>query len=290
MPSVNDYFGAVLAKLEPPDYYDGLVESACSELTDRLKTFVGVQKVFVVGSHQKRTLIAPLPDARLDVDVFAVVSNSLYYAYNTRRNGQSQLLQYVRQSLSRFPYERIVIKRNGRGITLVLPEFDMNVIPAFALTAGGYYILDGHNGGRWITTYPEQQEDELTRFNTLYSNTLKPLIKLLKAWSRARNLPLNGYMIEVIAENYLRTLEVNHYSYQSLVADFLDKFDHGRVSALYRQTEDVLSPLTEAEKAAIKQKLVVSSTDAKYARDAEARELPDHAIQYWKRVFGIYSS
>jgi hypothetical protein len=251
---------------------------------------VRLQRVFESGSHKKRTLVAPLSGTKFAIDMVALLSSELYDSYSMREGGQSQLLQHFRGALSTFPeYSRTTIKGNGQAVTLLLAEFDIDVVPAFSLTRGGYFIPDSRNGGTWIATYPEEQEALLNSRNSQYSFTLKPLIKFIKSWAKAQRVPLSGFMVETLVSNYLQSLPVHRYTHSSLVAHFLYKLNRGTVSRNYK-TEDVLALLSYTDRADYRSKLATAQSNSALALQAEGSGQPDQANEYWRHVFGAYSA
>jgi hypothetical protein len=151
MATVAQFFAATLVNLDLRDYQDALVNEQRSNLMNRLRSLVRLQRVFASGSHKKRTLVAPLSGTKFAIDMVALLSSELYDSYSMREGGQSQLLQHFRGALSTFPeYSRTTIKGNGQAVTLLLAEFDIDVVPAFSLTRGGYFIPDSRTGVRGL--------------------------------------------------------------------------------------------------------------------------------------------
>jgi len=289
MTTVNQFFGNLLDNLKLRDYQEDLVKERRDNLYDRLKEMDGSVRVFTTGSHKKRTLVRSLGDAKFDIDCFAVLSSDLYYEFDGKPNGQSQLLQYTRSHLMKYPeYSRTRIKGNGQAVTLELAIFDVDVVPAFALQGGGYFIPDSRAGGSWIATYPEEQESELNRINADYGYRFKLLIRLIKGWTKAKNVALTGFMVEVLASNYITALSPDTYIYQSMVERFFYKLDNGSISSYYKGTEDVLSPLSTTAYSDYASKVSTAASNAAKARELEREGETEAAIQVWGRVFTGY--
>lgn len=298
MTTVNQFFNGLLDNLKLPTSYDDLVKVRRDNLYARLREMDKTARVFTTGSYKKKTLVRPLGDDKFDIDCFAVLSSELYYRFDAQSNGQSRLLQYIREHLEAYPdYSRTRIKGNGQAVTLELAIFDVDVVPAFSRkdlglahswSDGGYLIPDSRAGGSWIATYPEEQESELNRTNADYGYRFKPLIRLIKGWTKAKNVVLTGFMVEVLVSNYTTTLSPGTCTYQPMVERFFYKLDNGLISSYYKGTEDVLSPLSTTAYPDYTSKLSSAASNAAKARELEDEGETEAAIQVWGRVFGGY--
>lgn len=114
---------------------------------------------FYVGSYGRGTATAAS-----DLDVLLVLPKDEYERYDSYRgNGQSRLLQAVKDAvLSTYPNTDI----RGDGQVVVLKFSDgmkFELLPAFEHvdswgTSGGYDYADTHMGGRWLATYPKDEQ------------------------------------------------------------------------------------------------------------------------------------
>lgn len=281
----------MLSNLELTNYQDILAEERRNNLFYRLKHINGLERVFITGSHKKRTLVRPL-QGKFDIDCFAVLPFSLYQIYNQKLNGQSQLLQYIRSHLNNYAeYNRTNIKGNGQAVTIELANFDIDVVPAFSLSIGGYYIPDSRNGGSWVITYPEKQDKELNDLNSKYDYKFKKFIKLVKAWKQAMNVPLSGFMAEVLVTNFVSSTYVfpfgNFPSYQEAIAAFFAKLNTSYISSYYG-SEDVLAGLSSTSRTDYRSKVSTAAYNSGQAISEGNIGNSINAIQYWSRVFGGY--
>lgn len=66
---------------------------------------------FLTGSYVRKTMIAPLKDA--DIDIFFVLNRSYYY-----ENNQASLLDKVKSTLKKVYPQTTDISRDGQAVTI----------------------------------------------------------------------------------------------------------------------------------------------------------------------------
>jgi hypothetical protein len=173
----------------------GLQESMAAARQERIRASVGrdltVRRSFLTGSYRRRTLIAPMRDA--DVDIIVVLDR----AY--RRRGPRAVLDLVKDTL-REEYPSSKISCNGQAVTIRFSDFTVDVVPAFE-TWWDSDVLDICNSGdgTWIRTNPGKHIKISSEVNDRTGGLLVPSVKMLKAWNRAAGRPMRGFHLEVVA-------------------------------------------------------------------------------------------
>lgn len=167
------------------------------------------QHLIYVGSYGRRT-----ETEVSDIDLLFVLPPNDFYKYSDRKyNGQSDLLQDVKNSLaSTYPNTRM----RGDGQVVVVSFSDgmtFEILPAFKCTDGTYFYPDSHNGGSWKVTNPQAEIDEMTQMNKQTSYNLKRLCKMARAWRDENNVDIKGIQIDILAYEFLKGWKYNQCSY-----------------------------------------------------------------------------
>jgi len=79
---------------------------------------------FLTGSYVRKTMIAPLKGA--DIDIFFVLDRSCYHD-----NDQASLLNKVKSTLKKVYPQTTDISRDGQAVTVSFHDFQVDVVPAF---------------------------------------------------------------------------------------------------------------------------------------------------------------
>jgi hypothetical protein len=173
----------------------GLQESTVAARQERVRASVGrgltVCGSFLTGSYRRRTLIAPMRDA--DVDIIVALDRGY------RRRGPRAVLDLVKDILVE-EYPSSKISRNGQAVTVRFSDFTVDVVPAFK-TWWDNDVLDICNSGdgTWIRTNPRKHIKISSEVNDRTGGLLVPSVKMLKAWNLAAGRPLRGFHLEVMA-------------------------------------------------------------------------------------------
>jgi hypothetical protein len=158
---------------------------------------------FLAGSWGKNTAIRP-PN---DIDVFFLLPFDVYIQFNSRLgNGQSQLLQHVRDALAD-TYPQTHIRGDGQVVVVSFNSVDIEVIPAFHAQAGGFLICDTNGGGRWKRVDPYEEVAVLDRADTALNGNVRKLTRIIKQWKRHCNVPIKSFHIEQLVRETLAKLD-----------------------------------------------------------------------------------
>ncbi|MDD3019646.1 MAG: hypothetical protein PHX61_01535 [Alphaproteobacteria bacterium] len=240
-----------------------------------------LDKLLVIGSYVKETAIRP----SFDVDLMYFLPEWVFRKYESYESGgQSALLQNVRENLLQ-TFPTTTIKADGQAVIVDYQSRRFEVVPAF-IFQGQIYIADTSNGGRWKPTNPIKEARLLHQADVDSNGHARHLIKYLKVWKRAQDVPFKSIILEHAAINFVRqwyclesSLSVPVYWHDWIVRDFfgfLLQYDH----------------LTLPHNEVIyfgdgwKRKAEAAYKGAVQACIYEQSDLPLMAEKHWKNIFG----
>lgn len=153
----------------------------------------------LVGSWGKSTRIRP----PRDIDVLFVLPESVFHRYQQRPgNKQSQLLQEVKGVLQA-TYTSTNMSGDGQVVVVPFLSYAVEVVPAFLLQSGQYWICDTNNGGRYKETDPKAEIEKVSASNDHTNGNTRRLIRMMKRWQEYCNVPLKSFLIELLAIEFL---------------------------------------------------------------------------------------
>jgi hypothetical protein len=96
-------------------------------------------------------------------------------------------------------YYARVSKKQSRSVNVQIAglEFGFDIIPAWLRQPDGYWIPDTESGN-WLPTDPDAHARILTEGNDHCGGKLKPLIKMVKHWSRKNYDLIRSFHLELI--------------------------------------------------------------------------------------------
>lgn len=244
---------------------------------------------FLVGSYGKNTEIRPPSD----VDILFELPDSVYDRFLGRAgNIQSQLLQEVRGVLAK-TFSTTEVRGDGQIVSVGFSTYAVEVLPAFIAPGLGYRHADSNANGSWRYTNPKQEMTSLIVSNALTGGKTTHLIKLTKAWKRARNVDVKSLVLELAAQQFLaqwssnRTLDgqpSGYAFYDWMMRDFFTWFED-------RWAEHWSIPGTSETVytgSAWKAQAGLAKSAATRACDHHSGDRPYSAIAEWKNIFGEY--
>jgi len=153
----------------------------------------------LVGSWGKDTRIRP----PRDIDILFVLPFSVHRRYESRTgNKQSQLLQEVKEVLEK-TYTSTRMRADDQVVVVPFESYAVEVVPAFALQSGEYWICDTSGGGRYETTDPNAEQAAIKDSDANSSGNTCRLIKMLKKWQAHCSVPIKSFWIELLAIEFL---------------------------------------------------------------------------------------
>jgi Second Messenger Oligonucleotide or Dinucleotide Synthetase domain len=173
----------------------GLQESTVAARHEQVRAAVArrltVRDSFLTGSYRRRTLIAPMRDA--DVDIVIVLGREY------RRRGPAAVLDLVKDTL-REQYPLSKVSRNGQAVTIRFSDFTVDVVPSFRLWWDSEtFDICNSGDGTWIRTGPQKHIAISSKINKRADGLVVPAVKMLKAWNRTAGRPLRSFHLEALA-------------------------------------------------------------------------------------------
>lgn len=154
---------------------------------------------FLIGSWAKGTAGRP----PRDIDLYFVLPYEVYQRFqNHLWNRQSALLQEMKDVLS-VTYPETDMTADGQIVLVRFDSYNVEVVPAFALTNGRYWICDTNNGGRYKETDPPRERDYIETSDQATNRNLCTFIRMCKAWQKTCAVPIKSFHLELIAAEFL---------------------------------------------------------------------------------------
>ena len=155
---------------------------------------------FFVGSWAKDTAVRP----PRDVDVYFLLPVAAYNRFQGHIwNRQSALLQEVKDALA-LTYPNTGMSGDGQVVIVNFGSYNVEVVPAFALTTQGrYWICDTHDGGSYEQSSPWEEVAQLETSDNANARNLRPVIRMLKAWQAWCSVPIKSFHLELLASEFI---------------------------------------------------------------------------------------
>ena len=159
----------------------------------------GTDHSFFVGSWSKDTAIRP----PRDVDLFFVLPVAVYHRLQGHLwNRQSALLQEVKGVLAESNPDT-EMRGDGQVILVRFGTYSVELLPAFLLDNGRYWICDTHDGGSYKETDPWAEVRYIDAVDQTSNRNLRPLIRMLKGWQAYCAVPIKSFQLELLAADFI---------------------------------------------------------------------------------------
>jgi hypothetical protein len=289
--NVEDVLRAFDATLQIKDRKEGVAKKHSQDVVNLLKKAgLVITETHSIGSYMRRTLIPPL--SRANVNLMLVLSADEHKTWNNAEGAGSVLRRL--EVILKHQYPKLRVEMTRRAATVAFPDFRLDVTPALAWHTGGYVIPDA-SGPMWVHSDPAGFAELLTALDRHHNNLVVPIIRMVKAWSRAAEAELEGYHIECMVHNHFAG---SAYSRRWLVA--YSQGLHEFFTALPDLLEDrCCDPVYDTQvDAYLDQKLTLYGRDQAIDHAADAAELATGARQQeetglhkvaiatWRQLFG----
>ena len=148
-----------------------------------------------------------------DVDVYFELPPDVYYRFENRLgNRQSALLQEVRGVL--LPtYSGTTIQADRHVVLVGFGSYAVEVVPAFLLTDGCYWVCDTEGAGRYKVSNPRTEARYIDGVDRDCNGNLRPLIRMLKAWQSYCSVPIKSFHLELVAAEFFLQCPWRLYDY-----------------------------------------------------------------------------
>ena len=154
---------------------------------------------FFIGSSGKNTAGRP----PRDVDLYFLLPVEVYHRFQGHMwNRQSALLQEVKDVIAE-TYPDTDMSGDGQIVLVRFGSYSVEVVPAFLLTNGNYWVCDTSNSGRYKETNPWAEVNYIEGVDQATNRNLRPLIRMTKAWQGCCSVPLKSFQLELIAADFL---------------------------------------------------------------------------------------
>jgi hypothetical protein len=228
------------------------------------------QSKFLFGSYKTKTHIRPFPKSQ-DVDMIFKIDEETWKRYDKYDgNGQSALLQKIREILKEKYTLTEKIRAWGKVVLVEMSEgkHNVEVLPAFERTDGTFLIPNTENGGSWEVFDPKKELKKIDDSNSTTSGVTRHLCKMIKRWNQeVSGCFLKSYQIQDFVIEFLKGHDLKEFSYSSLVHSF------------FLHIKDIVS---EENKSFVE----TAITRAQKAVDYEEEEKYESATEEWKKIFG----
>lgn len=286
--TIPQAFQILKTRLEITNLQAETVSTRQTSVREVVESGMDVVDSFLTGSFSRKTMIAPLKDA--DIDVFIVLDPRYFHHYDQGQNGgQAGLLDFLKRTLRKTYTRTPDISRNGQAVTIRFEDFVVDVVPGFNRKGGGFLIPNSING-QWLSTDPKKHIEIMSEANAAHSGDLVPLIKMIKAWNRGIDSNFRSFHLEVLALQILDNVKISNFP--SGVRFFFDK---GR-SLVTKQNADpagygsdvgsYINTQTKIQEAA--QRFQMAYERALKAEDYESRGRAADAFDMWGKIFRDY--
>jgi predicted nucleotidyltransferase len=197
--TVSQAFTEFQSKCEPRPISEDDVATKHTYLRQTLKNKVSITDDFLIGSYVKNTQIIP----RSDIDIFIVLDNS--YLVDQKLDTPRKVFRFLLKNL-RQTYRLSILRSDGQAITIMQSRnFKIDVIPAYSINSNTYIIPNQH-GQTWIQCNPRVHIEYLTNWNQSLGGKLKPLIKMVKCWSKIHQVPIKSFHLELLVVDAFKSI------------------------------------------------------------------------------------
>jgi SMODS domain-containing protein len=282
--TVSEAFDAFKSELELPDRKQREASVAQQDIRARISQYLDVPSSFLSGSYARHTKIFPLKDIDL-----ILVRNCAPVGLTSDGSGVSpgQALDEVVGAVRKaYPLAATAAKQ-ARSVNVQLSglEFGFDLVPAWLRHPDGYWIPDTDRGA-WIPTDPDAHAQFMTQSNERCGGKLKPVIKMVKHWSRRNYDLLSSFHLELLCSDSFGGGEIPNY--QIGVAAVL-------VHMQRHATQQMMDPiygisrvdksLSSEDQVRITNRIISDANNAVEALRMEKVGRHSEAIEKWKFIF-----
>jgi hypothetical protein len=241
----------------------------------------GIENSFLIGSWGKETVTRP----PRDVDVYFLLPPGVYYRYQNRiGNRQTALLQEVKGVLTS-TYPNTEMKGDGQVVMVRFNTYNVEVVPAFLLDSGCFWICDTTGLGSYKLTAPDAERTHIEQVDAANNRNLRPLIRMLKSWQSFCSVPIKSFQLELVAAEFLAQSpwrQCDYFWFDWIVRDFF--------FYLYHQANNRISipgiPALNFLGNDWQSRVVTAWSHATKACDYEQSNYVEAAGEEWQKIFG----
>ena len=235
--TVIQAFNQFKSSLELSQSFQSLITTHHNAVREWIESYDSSIETKLIGSLQRKTRIQPLSDDIFDIDILVILGSFYNWVPSggiTPENALNKIEEIVSDHGT---YEKLGIENDNPTITF---EYEDNIkvelVPAYIDQIGkdpnglptppagrGYWIPKNN---RWVIADYDYDAEYISSTNTISSNYLIPVIKMLKAAKRNLFPEMKSYHLEVlstsIVPNIVKYFDEKRWeiSYQNLIYNF----------------------------------------------------------------------
>jgi len=282
--TVSEAFEAFKSELELPDRKQREAAAAQQDIRARVAVYLDVPSSFLSGSYARYTKIFPLKD----IDVI-MVRNRERVGLTSDGSGVPavQALNEVVEAVRRAYPSSATITKQARSVNVQLSgrDFGFDLIPAWLRRPDGYWIPDAESAS-WLPTDPDAHARFMTQANERCGGKLKPVIKMLKHWSRNNYDLLGSFHLELLCARAFESWELPNYQI-GMATSLVYLRDHASeqmVDPIYGISR-VDKALSTAEQVKLANRIIGDASNALDTLTMENGGRHSDAIEKWKYIF-----
>lgn len=189
--SANSYLERLATEGVIRDSEKVSIDKSLAILQGKLESYFSdapLKKHFAFGSFTRGTLLPRNMDSQSDVDYIIVFTDS--------DSKPQTYLDRIRR-FAEAHYQRSEIFQSNPTIILSMNHIRFELVPAIETFWSGIQIPAKKSSySEWLTTTPNDFNDELTQKNKNNENLIKPLIRLVKYWNACNKYPFESFELE----------------------------------------------------------------------------------------------
>ena len=281
--TVSEAFEKFKGHLELPAYQRQRASEAQQELRGYIGAHLAVYDSFLTGSYARHTKIHPLND----IDVMLVRNSARVGLTGSGGVFPHQALDDVAEAANRAFGNGVVVKKQSRSVNLSFAtlDFGFDLIPAWLRQPNGFWIPDIDTAS-WIQTDPQVHEEMMSESNERCQGKLKPIIKMIKHWSRNNLDLLCSFHLELICDRVFRQSSPDNYQTGvALVLVNLPSFVGIQMMDPVYVLNRVDNPLSADEFQKLSNRANYDAGNARKAFQLECSGSHAAAIETWKHIF-----
>lgn len=210
--SINAYLTTLSSSLVLKNAEKESIDRSIATMHTRLKQYFGndIKEDFRFGSHTRDTILPRRADNNSDIDYMVVFDNQYEYKPQTYLNKLRNFAEYY--------YSRTEIRQSHPTMVLELNHIKFELVPAYHKKTSwfeeGYKIpAPSNNYEEWMSTDPNDFNQQLTSINTANNFKIKPTIRLLKYWNARNGYVYTSYFLEkhIISTSFLWCTNLKDY-------------------------------------------------------------------------------
>ena len=235
----------------------------------------------LVGSWGKETAGRP----PRDVDMYFELPSDVYYRFERHLgNRQSALLQEVKNVVGE-TYPSTKMRGDGQVVVVEFESYNVEVVPAFGLTNGRYWICDTNNGGSYKETDPWAEMKHIETVDHANARNLRPLIRMTKAWQDTWSVPIKSFQLELVAADFIQQSPWRLYDFF-----WFDWITRDFFAYLYHRANSFISVPGTCERIFLGNEWQSRAESAYWravkACDFERDNMVVQAGEEWQKIFG----